>query len=246
MKQFFYFVICFTHLYFAEAPFQIRPAMVIWNVGQGSWATKFDGRHCRHFDVGGEVSPLPRVQKLCRWHDHEYFISHWDWDHISFFSSARKKNRNFCVLTSDLPKIQTTKKKWIFSLFEKAPSCSQKNELIFPLAHERNSQRKSNDQSLVFLDSKFLFPGDSTMKMEKIWRKKISPLSVRVLILGHHGSRTSTSDELLNHLHSLKMTVASARSKRYGHPHPYVTKKLKLKKIPILLTEKWGNIWFLL
>lgn len=66
--------------------------------------------------------------------------------------------------------------------------------------------------------------------------------SVRVLALGHHGSRTSTSKDLLKELPNLKLAIASARKRRYGHPHRETVEALGKFKVPILSTEDWGNI----
>jgi competence protein ComEC len=103
---------------------------------------------------------------------------------------------------------------------------------------------KSNELSQVFLAAGFLLPGDSTKKEELAWGSLLPQGLPRVLILGHHGSRTSTSEFLLNHLPLLKLAISSARWRRYQHPHAQVLALLRKHKIPILRTEDWGSVWF--
>jgi competence protein ComEC len=66
----------------------------------------------------------------------------------------------------------------------------------------------------------------------------------RILVLGHHGSRTSTSSLLLDHLPRLTAAVSSARFRKYGHPHARVRRDLAKRHIPLLRTEEWGNLHF--
>lgn len=103
-----------------------------------------------------------------------------------------------------------------------------------------------NDLSLVYQSSSYqvLFPGDSPIQREKQWIDEIRK-PVRGIVLGHHGSKTSTSKALLDHLPDVKWAVASARKKKYGHPHEKVVLALKKRRIPLLKTEDWGHLHFM-
>jgi competence protein ComEC len=88
-----------------------------------------------------------------------------------------------------------------------------------------------------------LAPGDSPRDEEKKWIHHFAGLErVRVLVLGHHGSRTSTSQDLLAKLSGVRVAIASARFRRYGHPHTEVVRELAQRKISLLRTEEWGTI----
>jgi competence protein ComEC len=63
------------------------------------------------------------------------------------------------------------------------------------------------------------------------------------LILGHHGSQTSSSQAFLTQARP-GLAIASARRARYGHPHRKVVSRLRQKKIPTLTTEDWGSLFF--
>ncbi len=88
-----------------------------------------------------------------------------------------------------------------------------------------------------------LIPGDSTKKQEQVWSENLAGSGrMKWLILGHHGSQTSTSLPLLQNLRHLKLAIASCRRKRYGHPHASVVKRLHMRGVSVITTEDWGAI----
>ena len=109
--------------------------------------------------------------------------------------------------------------------------------------YNKKSKKNPNELSKVFTwNKKVLLPGDSLAKNELYWSKKLAKMKIEVLILGHHGSATSTSNRLLKKLPLLRLAIASARKNRFGHPHPDVYNRLTRKGVPLISTEKWGNI----
>lgn len=63
-----------------------------------------------------------------------------------------------------------------------------------------------------------------------------------VLKLGHHGSKTSTTESWLELL-SPKLAIGSAgKDNRYGHPHISVLERLELAEIPYFGTHQKGTI----
>src|SRR5690606_34775821 len=100
-----------------------------------------------------------------------------------------------------LPKETSNKKK--SKMVGRLPECS--GQTPFFIWSPENA-KTANDLSRVVLWNGFLIPGDSSQAIEKTWVGDFSDLDrVRVLILGHHGSRTSTSHALLSQLTRLKM-----------------------------------------
>mgnify|MGYP001183628743 FL=1 len=213
---------------------EIAPELVIWNVGQGQWVTLRDTESCRHFDMGGEFAPWRQIIVACRELPNRVSFSHWDWDHVSFAGQARGFLPEICVSVRP-GGVATEKKERGLSRY---PPCPGK------AAHWVSpNSRTANASSHVYLVDGILIPGDSSRAEEKIWSRAIAEVAnARVLVLGHHGSRTSTSKELLRRLPRLRLAIASARERRYGHPHPEVMRELRMKRVPVLKTEDWGTI----
>jgi competence protein ComEC len=223
--------------------FGFKDFMVVWNVGQGQWATLKDSEGCHHFDMGGERDPSKAVAKLCGLAENYIYLSHWDLDHISFVEKSARILQKRCLVLGPLGRSSTRKTKWITGV----PRCSQSPKTS---VHELTSLKtlegySSNDLSHVLLAAdRFLLPGDSTRAQEVNWSQSPFTAKAQWLLLGHHGSRTSTSEVLLKRLPHLKVAISSARFRRYGHPHIEVVGLLHYYHIPLLRTEDWGNLWF--
>ena len=217
--------------------------LYIWNVGQGQWLTLKNHLACWHFDAGGEYAPFNKISKLCSNKKNYIYLSHGDWDHIRFLAFFRKKRLSTCL--KNFPQEQLSIKKQNF--IEKTKFCksSQMPDNITEIKFDKNychASSTSNCKSRIFyLSPGVLIPGDSTRKAELFW-SRYAPQTTKWLILGHHGSHTSTSPKLLNQLPELKQAFVSARRKKYGHPHRSVVRSLKKRKIPLLSTEHWGTI----
>ncbi|WP_413942916.1 ComEC/Rec2 family competence protein [Bdellovibrio sp. HCB-162] len=221
--------------------------VVVWNVGQGQWVTAVSPSSCIHFDMGGEFFPWEKILRSCATKKNIVSLSHWDWDHIGALSKnpVRSQLKDLCIFLSPLGTSSARKMK----LLKSFRSCEEALDLRpFDLQAGVDvwtplKNKKSNEQSRVVLYKNILLPGDSPSTQEKIWRHLYWVRQSRVLILGHHGSATSTSVELLQSLPSLKLSISSARWARYKHPHSATEYRLMKVHIPLLRTEDWGNIW---
>lgn len=214
---------------------------IVWNVGQGQWITHVQNDHCTHYDVGGEFGVFKNFQKKlqarCLQRQNRIVISHWDYDHYLHLP----------VLTRAVPRLcWFSKPKWIQS----KKSVTQLHLLSLPICRDQllNTWRPShfknlNASSSVVVEGPLLIPGDSPIAQEKIWRHQLKGLNhVKILILGHHGSSTSTGTDLLRTLPEIKMAISSARYAKYRHPHSRTLKRLKDFSIPVLRTEDWGHL----
>lgn len=211
-------------------------AFIVWNVGQGQWTTEISPQECRHFDMGGEHNPLLSVSRLCRNKKQSLFLSHWDWDHVGFVQKYSRMHSKLCLAIAPVGPSSPRKQ----NLLKNLKPCPL-SESIFHLGQQK---KLSNDQSHIFMSSSILIPGDSTTKMEKLWARNL-PSKIHGLVLGHHGSRSSTGPFLLQHLPQLKWAVSSSRFQRYHHPHSQVIQRLQNYHIALLRTEDWGSLVFL-
>lgn len=98
---------------------------------------------------------------------------------------------------------------------------------------------------LVYGNTSFLLTGDSPKRIEEyITSLDGEGLSANVLKLGHHGSRTSTSEFFLSAVNPQYAVISAGVDNRYGHPHKEVTDTLKEFEIPSLATYERGTIIF--
>lgn len=219
-------------------PLQIKtfypPHFVIWNVGQGSWSSYIDQENCHHFDMGGDRFKLQQAISLCGDKINHIYLTHLDYDHINAIAPFTKRVKKACLFFPKKIHIQYLKK---------MSRCDLPN--FIDIIYSGETDRSNNESSIVYLvKNKILITGDSYKKQEKKWHKKVKP-PIDILILGHHGSKTSTSKPLLKYLKP-KIAVASARYKKYRHPHNLTKRKLTSQGITLLQTEVYGNIHFAL
>lgn len=210
----------------------IQSSFVVWNVGQGLWTTWRDSTFCYHFDMGGEKNPIKEVLKYCLGRKHQIYISHLDYDHIRFVPQFIQRQPTTCI---NYPH------PWPHRWRTFTP-CQTKPDFILSLFQGRPSKNRNSLSQVYLVHQQILLPGDSTFREEKIWLQKM-PRKIKLVVLGHHGSKTSTSKHFFKYVHP-KWTVVSARKKKYGHPHPSVLQRTLKNKIPCLETEDWGHIHF--
>jgi competence protein ComEC len=100
-----------------------------------------------------------------------------------------------------------------------------------------------NEDSVVLLvrygGFEALFTGDIGFLAEAELRGKVR--SVDLLKVGHHGSRGSTGEELLDSLRPLAAVISLGRND-YGHPAPETLARLGSRRVPVLRTDRDGAI----
>lgn len=98
---------------------------------------------------------------------------------------------------------------------------------------------------LVYGDTSFLLTGDATIAIEEYLATRFgSLLESSVLKLGHHGSRTSTSEYFLETVTPAFAVVSAGADNTYGHPHPDVVTRVTIRDIPLLHTADAGRVSF--
>ena len=111
------------------------------------------------------------------------------------------------------------------------------------------SDLENNASSIVVLLSygeiDFLLTGDLPKRIEEyLVIREGEYLESEVLKVGHHGSRTSTSDLFLETVNPDYAVLSYAKDNSYGHPHVEVTDLLFNSGIEVLSTAESGNITF--
>jgi competence protein ComEC len=100
-----------------------------------------------------------------------------------------------------------------------------------------------NEDSVVLLvefgEFEALFTGDAGFPAEASLRGKLGRIDL--LKVGHHGSRGSTGEELLDSLRPLAAVISVGRND-YGHPAPETLARLEAWRVPVLRTDRDGTI----
>lgn len=113
---------------------------------------------------------------------------------------------------------------------------------------DRETHGSDNEASLVLrLDygrTSFLFTGDAGAEAEKAMLRAGQPLAADVLKVGHHGSRSSTTEPFLAAVRPRFAVLSAGKNNVYGHPSPLVMERLLRAGVRCYRTDKQGAITF--
>ena len=88
-----------------------------------------------------------------------------------------------------------------------------------------------------------LHTGDAEKSSEREWVEGgLVDDSVDILKVAHHGSNTSTGDELLDHIEPSEAIIPVGEDNDYGHPHSEVISRLEERDIEIHRTDEDGYV----
>jgi competence protein ComEC len=103
-----------------------------------------------------------------------------------------------------------------------------------------------NDDSvvleIVYRDVALLLTGDIGEDVERATVPRLVPARIRVLKVAHHGSRTSTSRELLEAWRPQIALISCGRGNPFGHPAPDVIGRLEAIGARIYRTDRDGEV----
>lgn len=111
------------------------------------------------------------------------------------------------------------------------------------------TQWESNMASIIirveYGSTSVMLTGDAPIEIEKYVVVAYSGfLKSNILKLGHHGSKTSSSDEFLDAVHPEYAVVSVGLKNKYGHPHQSVMQAVAARNIKVDETGKEGTITF--
>ena len=84
--------------------------------------------------------------------------------------------------------------------------------------------------------------GDAGAEVEKDIIEKYNLKDIDVLKVGHHGSKTSSSEEFIDEINPKYSIISVGKNNRYGHPNKEVLDNLEKSKI--YRTDQDGSIMF--
>lgn len=105
-----------------------------------------------------------------------------------------------------------------------------------------------NDMSAVtrvsYGDTSVMFMGDASATVEKDLLQKNVDYSATILNVGHHGSKTSSSEKWLKAVNPKYAVICCGLNNDYGHPHRAVTKRFESMEIEYFRIDLLGTIVF--
>ena len=120
-------------------------------------------------------------------------------------------------------------------------SCGQ-----FQLLQLNETFENENDSSQIYYityqNISMLLMGDASIKSEQKLLEKYEIPPIYLLKIGHHGSKTSTSLDLLKKVKPQLGIISVGKENRYGHPHIEVLNRLEKNKVLPYLTSSSGTI----
>ncbi len=103
-----------------------------------------------------------------------------------------------------------------------------------------------NDAGCVLLvtgeGGRLLLPADTTSKVEPAIANAVPAGAPLVLIVPHHGSKTSSSEDYLRALRPQLAVASAGYRNRFGHPAPVVVARYRTLGIPLLATFDTGAV----
>ena len=230
--------IAVNFFYFVPLKALIFDEVSFINVGQGdatlirrnSTAILIDTGGSKYMDVAQECL-IPYLKKQRIYNIDLLITTHDDFDHSG---AAESLIENFTVKSyvKDYQKFPLSVGGFTF-----------KNYNIYP-----ELWAEDNDKSLVigFSSKKYhyLIMGDAPKKIERQIMKDNKKIPCDILKVGHHGSKTSSSEEFVKYLSPKAGIISCGKNNYYGHPHQEVIAILQKYRVKIRRTDLEGTITY--
>lgn len=106
------------------------------------------------------------------------------------------------------------------------------------ILNKSNLNLSSNIIRMEYNNTSFLFTGDAETENENMreWNK------TDILKVGHHGSKTSTSQKFLNQIKPTYAIISVGKDNDYGHPNTEILNRLNNIGAEIFRTDECGTI----
>lgn len=118
--------------------------------------------------------------------------------------------------------------------------------ILYPDSLHSVNARNINNASLVLrIDHRgnsFLFTGDAEEKAEKVYRKLGESIDVDVIKVGHHGSKTSSSQQIVDLCSAEIGIISCGKKNKFGHPSQMIIDRWENSGTIIYRTDKNGAV----
>lgn len=119
-------------------------------------------------------------------------------------------------------------------------------EILYPFVGRTYQEKNINNESVVILldvyNYRTLLMGDAEQEIENKLVEKYNLENIYLLKVGHHCSRTSTSDMFLSETNPDIAICSCGEDNKFGHPHYETLEKFQTRDVQYLITYQEGNI----
>lgn len=116
----------------------------------------------------------------------------------------------------------------------------------FTIAGPTKSYEDTNNNSIVIRlthgDNSFLFTGDMEEEAESDILSGKGSVKADVLKVGHHGSRSSSSEAFLEAVAPSYAVISCGEDNSYGHPHAQTLNTLRRMGVQVFRTDEQGTV----
>lgn len=244
-----------------------RLSIVAIDIGQGdSFLIKFpNGKYAlidageanKYFDNGANIIAPLLVRFDIKKIDYG-FVTHIDSDHFMGYYSLVKMNLINEIIK---PQLDTSSQKDIeFEKFLRSSNVPVSyhakkidkiggtavytfNDTTDSFYYSLSSNDRSGVLKIVYGLTSFLFTGDAGIKTEKYYMQKYGRfLKADVLKAGHHGSKTSSSEDFVSIVDPKIAIISAGVDNKFKHPHKDVIDRFNRHKVKIMRTDLSGAI----
>lgn len=235
-----------------KAPFSNK-AVLIDTGGQFSWTKKEPWQERKKKYTLAENEIIPTLKSFGINEIERLYLTHGDFDHVGELGNLIKLIpikeivATESALNSELLKPLVTQSKKIYKAAN-VPSIEQYKSIDLALLHPIKADEDSNDTSLVIYtkigENGWLFTGDLEETGEQILMKQYPKMSVDILKVGHHGSRTSSSEIFIDFYNPKTALISVGENNRYNHPNNEVIERLERQGTVIYRTDEDGGVLY--
>ncbi len=215
--------------------------------GKPDWAKRKS-----QFDPGKDVVTPFLKSKGIRSLD-KLILSHADQDHIGGAEAIVKQLTIAEIVVPIGQETEFEKRTWFSEASKeikvikvKAGDGWQAAGAWFKVVHPEVVSEETNASCIVIHaeigGAKWLFTGDVDVAGELAILARNPNLDVDILKVGHHGSKTSTTKELLENTQVKAAIISVGEKNSYGHPNAEVLEKLEGANLRIFRTDLDGSV----
>lgn len=181
-------------------------------------------------------------------------LTHPDADHIGGAPVIITKFDIDTVFISNFEKDNKTYRKMIQALDDKRASYSTPDvgstytlgTAIITILAPNDTYSDPNNASIAILikngENTFLFTGDAEEKAEAHIIENGIDIRADVYHAGHHGSKTASTEELLDSVNPTYAVISCGENNSYGFPHAQVLNSLRARGVKVFRTDEQGSI----